>query len=483
MISSITLLLALQAFWLTNSYEKAYHDLRRETGGLFRSTVLALRDSSLRRQLVHVKDAQIERASVIVSRIYNTHKESIDTLVKGSGQIKIFITTDRENPDSINAMVDPLTSGIRDGKLRKGQNFILRMNGDSLSIDSIRNHFNHALADIRISVPFEIRRSSFLPPDPTHNVARIFRRSNITKERLVDVHPFSNEMSSDWITVDPLHRYSAHITDFRAILIKNILPQILFSFFLTVVTVAAFNILLRSLRAQQRLVTMKNDFISNITHELKTPIATVSVALEALKSFNGIDNPVRTQEYLDIAQHELNRLSTLTDKVLKASLFDEKGVKLDVEKVDLEKVVEEIINSMSLNTGKSKITIDFKKTGGDFIVNGSLVHLTNVIYNLIDNAIKYSPSDPELLVELQYSGNSLSLSITDKGIGIPEEFHDKIFEKFFRIPTGNVHTIKGYGLGLSYVESIVRAHEGKISIISELGKGSSFRIFLPRRKS
>ncbi len=110
-----------------------------------------------------------------------------------------------------------------------------------------------------------------------------------------------------------------------------------------------------------------------------------------------------------------------------------------------------------------------------------MVHLTNVIYNLIDNAIKYSSSNPELLVDLKDLGNSITLSITDNGIGIPKEFHDKIFEKFFRIPTGDVHTIKGYGLGLSYVQSIVKAHAGKISIISELGKGSTFTIALPVR--
>jgi signal transduction histidine kinase len=135
---------------------------------------------------------------------------------------------------------------------------------------------------------------------------------------------------------------------------------------------------------------------------------------------------------------------------------------------------------MKLVMEKAHATVSFHKTGSDFLVQGSALHLTNVIYNLLDNALKYSPSQPDIDVNLKDLGNTISLSIGDKGTGIPLEFQKKIFEKFFRMPTGNVHTIKGYGLGLSYVDGVVKAHRGKIDVRSEVEKGSVFTITIPK---
>jgi signal transduction histidine kinase len=202
--------------------------------------------------------------------------------------------------------------------------------------------------------------------------------------------------------------------------------------------------------------------------------------LEALKNFRGIDDPKRTGEYLDIAQHELTRLSVLTEKVLTMSLFDEKGIRIEYEKVNLEQLINEALNSLSLVFEKHHAKMEFIKTGDDFCLEGSAVHLTNVIHNLLDNAMKYSPSSPEIRISLSDLGTNLSLAVSDKGVGIPGEFHDKVFEKFFRMPTGDVHTIKGYGLGLSYVDSVVKSHGGRISVTSVPGEGSTFTIVLPK---
>jgi two-component system, OmpR family, phosphate regulon sensor histidine kinase PhoR len=228
-------------------------------------------------------------------------------------------------------------------------------------------------------------------------------------------------------------------------------------------------------------MAIKNDFISNITHELKTPIATVSVALEALKNFKGIDNPKLTTEYLDIAQHELGRLSMLTDKVLTTSLFDERGVTLEFEPVDLAKMTSTILSSMKLVVEKLAASISLEKTGTDFVAEGSALHLTNVVYNLLDNALKYSLERPLITILLQDMGEKLLFSVADKGIGIPAAYQGKIFEKFFRMPTGDVHNIKGYGLGLSYVEQVVKGHGGTITVKSAPGEGTAFTITLPKR--
>jgi signal transduction histidine kinase len=288
------------------------------------------------------------------------------------------------------------------------------------------------------------------------------------------------KLQSEWVRVDPITHYSAVLNGVQGMLIKEITPQIFFSCVLTLLTLLSFLFMWRSIRSQQKLMALKNDFISNVTHELKTPIATVSVALEALKNFKGIDNPKLTGEYLDIAQNELARLTILTDKVLNTSLFDEKGVKVDLERIDLEKVIRDILSSMKLVFEKQKAAVDFEPGGSDFSLRASAVHITNVIYNLLDNALKYSPTNPAIRISLNDLGEKLSLTVTDNGLGIPSEFHKKIFEKFFRMPTGDVHNIKGYGLGLSYVEGVVKAHHGAIEVVSEPGNGSSFTITLPK---
>jgi signal transduction histidine kinase len=234
------------------------------------------------------------------------------------------------------------------------------------------------------------------------------------------------------------------------------------------------------MRFNQRLLKIKNDFIGNMTHELKTPIATVSVALESLKSFSALDNPQRTKEYIDMAQQELNRLSILTDKVLKTAIFESNGLAFQTEKVDLEKVTSRVIDSMKLVFEKNNAKVNFVREGTTFFVNGNEDHLTNVIYNLLDNALKYSNGDPSIEVAMKVSGDNIVFSVSDHGIGIGPEHQKRIFEKFYRVPTGDVANIKGYGLGLSYVHSVVKMHGGEISVESSLNEGTTFVVNLPK---
>src|SRR5690606_7844701 len=203
----------------------------------------------------------------------------------------------------------------------------------------------------------------------------------------------------------------------------------------------------RSIVSQQKLMQLKNDLISNITHELKTPVATVSVALEALKNFKALDNPALTQEYLTIAQNELGRLALITDKILKTSVFEQAGLELKREQVDLEKIIQDVLTSLRLVFEKHQANVSFNKQGADFTLQGNVEHLTHVVYNLLDNAIKYSKPGCAISISLTRAVENIQLTVEDNGIGIPEEYQQKVFEKFFRVPTGDVHDAKGYGLG------------------------------------
>ncbi|HVZ25837.1 MAG TPA: HAMP domain-containing sensor histidine kinase [Sediminibacterium sp.] len=262
-------------------------------------------------------------------------------------------------------------------------------------------------------------------------------------------------------------------------LLGKIIPQLVISVLLVGFVAVSVMFLYRNMLAQQRLTAMKNDFISNITHELKTPLATVGVAVEALRNFGGLSDPARTREYLDISAAEVQRLNLLVDKVLKLSLFENRELDMQMEQLDLAELVREILQTMKLQLDPVKARLSFTTNGSYFYVRADRLHLVSVIYNLLDNAIKYSNGEPDIQVRIDRTDEKIVLTVCDKGIGIPAAYQDKIFDKFFRVPAGDRHNTKGYGLGLSYVLHVVQKHGGSIRVESEAGKGSCFTIQFP----
>lgn len=323
---------------------------------------------------------------------------------------------------------------------------------DSVTLDEINAGYKDRLKTERINVGFRVARidSTQVPPPDAVTIG------------------FSRPAS-----------YDLTLTSTFPYFLERLKLPILFSLLLVGITITSFVLLYRTLLRQQRLAILKNEFISNITHELKTPIATVGVAIEALKNFNAIDDPARTREYLDISQQELQRLNLLVDKVLKLSMFEKKEIELKYEEIDLKDLVAEVVASMRLQVEKFGARV-MVRTAGDTTLKADRLHLLSVIFNLLDNALKYSKDAPEINIELKEEPGKLVLVIADNGIGIPPEFKEKIFDKFFRVPHGDTHNAKGYGLGLSYTAHVVRKHQGKIELTSEPGQGSQFIITLPK---
>ncbi len=480
MISSIALLLVLQLFWLRNSYERAFFGLRRESNFIFRNTLYSIRDS-LYQGNIHAVGADT------LNKINNRDIKSINIIqgrpidsaavIAKSSSVQIFVTNPSGNRDSILEAIRPMTRQIRQNITEDGQkSFFIRLSPDTVSLDTLKLYLTKALKKGNIPVSFTVMHQS-IPPEKFHVLRG---RPDTNEPNDGDNHIYSDTVQLEGVRFNPMMRYHASIFPIRTVILKQIAPQILFSLLLTLITIVAFIILYRNLRAQQRLMTLKNDFISNVTHELKTPVATVSVALEALKNFHALNNPALTKEYLDIAQNELNRLTLMTDKILKASVFENNGVTIKKESVDLNAVTAQILDSMRLLFEKRNAQINFNSEGENFLVAGENTHITNVIYNLLDNALKYSPGQPVIDITLQETAAEIILSVKDAGLGIADEYRKKIFEKFFRVPTGDIHNIKGYGLGLSYVAGVVKAHDGSIDVRSESGKGSTFIIHWPK---
>lgn len=245
------------------------------------------------------------------------------------------------------------------------------------------------------------------------------------------------------------------------------------------IIVGAFSYTINTIVRQKKLSIIKNDFINNMTHELKTPISTISLACEALGDQDINTDESRRQKFLTMISQENKRLALLVENVLKSAIWDRGDFKLKPSEISVHQLIEIVINSVSLQASKAGGKIDyFPEAVVDEII-GDRVHLTNIIYNLLDNAIKYSGESPHVEVRTQSTADHLLISVRDHGIGIPKAHQDRIFEKFYRVPTGNVHNVKGFGLGLNYVKTIVEKHHGNLQLKSTPGKGSTFEIRLP----
>jgi two-component system, OmpR family, phosphate regulon sensor histidine kinase PhoR len=239
-----------------------------------------------------------------------------------------------------------------------------------------------------------------------------------------------------------------------------------------------YYILVNNLK-QKKLSVIKNDFISNMTHEFKTPISTISLASEMLADESIARTPEKQQRYLQMIRDENKRLSVLVESILQTSILDKGEFKLKLTEVDVHEIISTAINNTQLLISQRKGNVHTYLKAQKFRLQADRVHLTNIIFNLIDNAIKYSRDAPEISVSTFNTAEGIMIQVKDNGIGISKENQRKIFDKFYRVPTGNVHNVKGFGLGLSYVLAVVLKHNGTISVNSEPGKGSTFNVHLP----
>jgi len=269
----------------------------------------------------------------------------------------------------------------------------------------------------------------------------------------------------------------------KRFLITQLWQTMSVSMFLIIVIILTFAYTLIAILKQKKISEMKNDFINNMTHEIKTPIATISLACEALGDKDIIKSEKVYNNYIHVINEENKRLGSLTERILQSAKLEKGQIILKKEELDVHEIITDAIKNIKLqveNRG-GKIRTRFNAT--ESILMADHDHITNVIFNLLDNAIKYTLNIPEIIISTENSYSGILISVKDNGTGISKSNQKKIFEKLYRIPTGNIHNVKGFGLGLSYVKAIVEQHEGKISIESELNKGTSFIIYLPNFKS
>lgn len=265
----------------------------------------------------------------------------------------------------------------------------------------------------------------------------------------------------------------------RGYLIKSMWVMLATSAVLLVVIMVLFSYAVNTIYRQKKLSDIKNDFINNMTHELKTPIATISLACEALHDPDMRKSEAAMTSYVGMIREENKRLGILVESVLRTSVFEQGEMKLQIQQVNMHKIIEQVIANIEIQIVKRKGQITTHLDASEVMIPADLLHITNVVYNLIDNAIKYSQNEPNIEIYTRDEMNGIAIAFKDNGIGISKENQRKVFDKLYRVPTGNIHNVKGFGLGLSYVHGIVTMHGGTVEVESELKKGSTFTIHLP----
>lgn len=251
------------------------------------------------------------------------------------------------------------------------------------------------------------------------------------------------------------------------------------SVFLLAVITVLFLISIRVISNQRKLDEMKTDFISNMTHEIKTPIATISLACELLQDTSVSTDEGQRQNYLSVINEENRRMRVLIETILQSSKMGNKNFSLNLSSMDLNHMVGEVARDFNLPISKRQGELRLNLCESPTTIVADALHMSNCIHNLIDNAIKYSDKAPSIDITTRISGRNVVMSIADQGIGISKEDQKHIFEKFYRVSSGNVHNVKGFGIGLNYVYQVVKLHSGTIALQSDLGNGSTFTITLP----
>lgn len=488
-ILSLTGVFAYQAYWLTNLY-------RSQRSQMERNIREAMRMSDYNEMIVRVRRLQNDssvQAEVSVSTGYDnerafTKTHSIRSVRRGdSTYISIY---ERDASDTIRTPQAALQANMasilfekKNSTAELASNFQQGLHAgmdilnepDFAVFDSLLRRELHRIG---IDAPYRLmylhRGSSVDSSDTFTDTLAVESTAGYRPSTQAVAYSYSYDRHGHWnylLILEPIE--SIVLTQMAGILSASAAILIILGF--------SFGFLIRTLLRQKTLDEMKSDFTNNITHELKTPIAVAYAASDALLNFDTGTDPARRERYLRICQEQLRKLSGLVEQILGMSMERRKTFRLHLETFAPGEVIVPLIEEHKLKADKPvRITLDAEPE--NLTVYADRTHFGNIVSNLIDNAIKYSPGEAHIDIRCREENNRFILSIRDRGIGIPHDKQLHIFDKFYRVPAGNLHDVKGYGLGLYYVKTMTEKHGGTIEVKSEPGKGSIFTIKLSMKK-
>ena len=267
------------------------------------------------------------------------------------------------------------------------------------------------------------------------------------------------------------------------ILLHRMELWVFLSILFLLILIISFIFVIFTILQQKKVSEIKTDFINNMTHEFKTPIATSSLAAEMIQKEEVMANRNKLMKYSSIILDENNRLQAQVEQVLQVAILESGKHQYKIKRLNTNEIIKDVVNSFELRIKEENIKLELKLDATNPFFMGDKAHILNIYYNLIDNAIKYSPNDPNIFLYTYNVGGNVVISFKDNGIGISKEYQNNIFKNLFRVPTGNIHEVRGFGLGLYYVKTIVDQFGGRIELVSELGDGSNFKLFFPTNQT
>ncbi|HTB52882.1 MAG TPA: HAMP domain-containing sensor histidine kinase [Ferruginibacter sp.] len=351
------------------------------------------------------------------------------------------------------------------------------------NVDQVRKIINKAFDKHNLKdIPFEfaITSTSIIGDEmESENFYNLYTDSVNNQNHIVPLESQNASMEDGAAPQELLIVIVPHAKNF---IWKSMTWLIVGAVFFTLIIISTFFYTVRALLKQKKLSEIKSDFINNMTHEFKTPLATISLAVDALKNEKVINDKAKTDYFTSIIKEENKRMNKQVEAILQAALLDNEAVQLDLKKMHVNELIKSALTNIELQVqeknGKLQLKLDAVK---DALLIDE-VHFSNLVSNLLDNAVKYSKDNLVIKFSTQNAGDQFRIRIEDNGIGMNKETLGKIFEKFYRAHTGNIHNVKGFGLGLSYVKTMVDAHHGTIKAESTLGKGTVFTLNFPLAK-
>ena len=346
---------------------------------------------------------------------------------------------------------------------------IISISRDSLNLEKLDSYlieeFKRNKIDVEYALKYEYRNRHYFQDSIGPNTIE-YKLDNFPKEHLKTI--------SNSTFLPHRSRLELYFTNETKTLLWDSLISILLSLLLSASIIACLIYLLKTIYKQKQLAEVKNDLINNITHEFKTPIATISTALEAMKNFNALDNKIKSEKYISIANSQVSKLNLMVEKILETAALNHEELAINKQPINIIYLIEEVIEKYKIIN--SEKTFNFKSTIDTILLNLDKFHFENALGNIIDNALKYGGN--AITIEVTSTKNNTIIVIKDNGNGIHKTEKDKVFEQFYRIPTGNTHNVKGFGIGLYYTKKIIEKHDGSINIIYDKNNNTLFKIEL-----
>ena len=473
--------------YVSNAIEKneldtkfaSYHKLitkEQEVDSVAVSQLFIYQKNNSTKETLIYKSGVLEENYKLSSSLFDIGLDSINVQnIIGSSNIEVYNGSDFSEKDIVKS---PIVNIMNSGRIKEAERNYFDKNFKAytktipvhkrVTAEEIRDLLSNRLKKNGIDIDFEF---GIYDNDLATKVRSDGFENDVASTYSVSIFYDENNQS--------LYKLLVNFPDDREFILSSIIGMILLSIVFTSIIIIAYSSALYQLLKQRKISEIKTDFINNMTHEFKTPIATINLALDAIKNPQVIDDKDRVMRYLTMIKEENKRMHAQVENVLRISKLEKNELNISKDRVDLHDLVDDAMTHVQLlvEDRQGYIKTFFKADKSSILANET--HFTNVIVNMLDNAIKYSPNEPKIEVYTENIGTNILLKVKDYGSGMSKAAAKRVFEKFYREHTGNIHNVKGHGLGLAYVKRIVEDHQGYVSVESEKEKGSTFTIKLP----